>query len=63
VAYRHSRYYFPKKASDLHASLFAEIELESMEQTENETSNVGSAGNEDQQDNGKPFDESDTPEG
>ena len=61
---RYSYHFFPEKVSDLRARLFAEIELGSMEQTENESSADGSAVvDASQQDNGKPLDESDASEG
>lgn len=51
---RYSRHFFPEKVSDLRAHLFAEIELGSMEQTENEASADGSpVVDAVQQDNGK----------
>ena len=60
---RYSHHFFPEKVSDLRARLFAEIELGSLEQTENETSADGSAvADTVQQDNGKPLDDSDTSE-
>src|SRR6266496_1229172 len=50
---RYSHHFFPEKVSDLRARLFAEIELGSMEQTENESSADGSAVvDASQQDNG-----------
>jgi hypothetical protein len=61
---RYSRHFFPEKVSDLRARLFAEIELGSMEHTENETANEGSvAEDEGQQDDGKRVDENDAPKG
>jgi len=61
---RYSHHFFPEKVSDLRARLFAEIELGSMEQTENESSADGSAVvDASQQDNGLPLDESDASEG
>jgi len=53
---RYSRHFFPEKVADLRVRLFAEIELGSMEQTENETSDDGSAVvDAGQPDNGKPL--------
>ena len=55
---RYSYHFFPEKVSDLRARLFAEIELGSMEQTENESSEDGSAiVGAGQSDNGKPLDD------
>ena len=55
---RYSHHFFPEKVSDLRARLFAEIELGSMEQTENEVSADGSAVvDAGQPDNGKPLDD------
>src|SRR6266496_305240 len=54
----YSRHFFPEKVSDLRVRLFAEIELGSMEQTENESSEDGSAiVGAGQPDNGKPLDD------
>jgi hypothetical protein len=61
---RYSRHFFPEKVSELRARLFAEIELGSMEQTENESVEDGSAVvDAAQQDNGKPLDVGEVPEG
>jgi hypothetical protein len=61
---RYSRHFFPEKVSDLRARLFAEIELGSMEHTENESSDDGSpVVDEVQQDNGLPVDEGDASKG
>src|SRR6266581_3871229 len=61
---RYSRHFFPEKVSELRARLFAEIELGSMEHTENEPSDDGSAVvDAAQQDNGKQLDENEVPEG
>ena len=62
--YRYSRHFFPEKVSDLRARLFAEIELGSTEQAENESSEDGSAVvDTSQPDNGKLLDVGEVPEG
>jgi len=61
---RYSRHFFPEKVSDLRARLFAEIELGSIEHTENEASDDGSTVvDASQQDNGKPLHVGEVPEG
>ncbi len=52
---RYSRHFFPEKVADLRARLFAELEQESMEQTEHASSTKSSSTDAaDQEENGKP---------